>query len=32
MFGSFSYYLFSAFFGLSIGWAVVMGLNQGLSR
>lgn len=32
MLGSFSYYVFAGVFGLSIGWAIVFGLQTGLSR
>jgi hypothetical protein len=30
--GSFSFYLFAGIYGLSLGWAMVLGLNQGLGR
>lgn len=32
MLGSFGFYVFAAVYGLSLGWACVMGLNQGLGR
>jgi hypothetical protein len=32
MLGSFSFYVVAALYGLSLGWSVVTGLNQGLGR